>query len=230
MILCVLGATGASGQYFVRQALDAGHSVRALVRSPEKLDPSFHSHENFSVIADVDIFSADNLEKAFDGADAVVSCLGCLPSYWPWGKEITLYSDSMKAIVEAMRRRNVGRIVAMTSMFTDDDPSYPFIVRWVFKPLVIGRNLDDMARMESFLEGQCQDLNFTVVRPPGLGRDGPTNKDFKENIGGQFVTGLAPGRGRTTQRGDVARFMLKTLSCDNYDRKMVAVATVEDAE
>ena len=156
MIISVLGATGGSGQHFVRQALAQGHSVRALVRSPEKLDPSFQSHENFTAIPGVDIFSADNLEKGFDGADVVVSCLGCRPTLMPWGQEITFYSESIKVIVEAMRRRNVNRIVAMTSMFTDDDPSYGFFVRWILKPLFIGRNLDDMARMENHLEEQCQ--------------------------------------------------------------------------
>jgi len=223
MIISVLGATGGSGQHFVRQALAAGHSVRALVRSPDKLDPSFQSHENFSAVSDVDIFSADNLEKGFDGADAVVSCLGCRPTLMPWGQEITLYSESIKAIVEAMRRRNVGRIVAMTSMFTDDHPSYGFFVRWILKPLFIGRNLDDMARMENHLEEQCQDVNFTVVRPPGLGKEGPTSKEIKENVGGQTVPGMTPGN--PTQRGDVARFLLKALTCNTYDRKMVAIAT-----
>jgi len=223
MIISVIGATGPSGLHFVRQALEAGHSVRALVRTPEKLDPAFQSNENFTVIPGVDIFSADNLEKGFDGADAVVSCLGTRPTLMPWGQEITLYSESIKAIIEAMRRRNVGRIVAMTSMFTDDDPSYGFFVRWILKPLFIGRNLDDMARMENYLEEQCQDVNFTVVRPPGLGKEGPTSEEIKENIGGQTVPGMSPGKG--TQRGDVARFMLKALTCGAYDRKMVAITT-----
>jgi len=223
MIISVIGATGPTGLQFVRQALEAGHSVRALVRTPEKLDPAFQSNENFTVVPGVDIFSADNLEKGFDGADAVVSCLGTRPTLMPWGEGITLYSESIKSIIEAMRRRNVGRIVAMTSMFTDDDPSYGFFVRWILKPLFIGRNLDDMARMEHYLEEHCQDVNFTVVRPPGLGKEGPTSLEIKENIGGQTVPGVSPGK--PTQRGDVARFMLKALTCGVYDRKMVAIAT-----
>lgn len=38
MKLLVLGATGATGRLVVDQALVAGHTVRALVRSPQKLD------------------------------------------------------------------------------------------------------------------------------------------------------------------------------------------------
>ena len=158
MIIPVLGATGGSGQHFVREGLAAGHTLRALVRNPDKLDEKFQSMENFNLVPNTDIFSADNLEKAFKGADAVVSCLGCRPNMMPWGADITLYSESIKAIVEAMRRTNVTRLVAMTSMFTDDDPAYGFLVRWILKPLFIGRNLDDMARMEKYLEEECQGI------------------------------------------------------------------------
>jgi len=220
-----LGATGDSGQHFVRQGLAAGHTIRALVRNPDKLDQKFQTEDNFSIVPNADIFSADDLAKAFEGADAVVSCLGTRPNIMPWGNEITLYSESIKAIVAAMRKANVNRLVAMTSMFTDDDPAYGFFVRWILKPLFIGRNLDDMARMEKYLEEECQDINFTVVRPPGLGKSGPTDEEIKEAIGCQTVTGTQAGK--PMQRGDVARFILKALTCGTYDRQMVAVATFD---
>ena len=66
-------------------------------------------------------------------------------------------------------------------------------------------------------------MNFTVVRPPGLGKDGPTTEEIREAIGCQTVPGMSPGR--PTQRGDVVRFMLKALTCGAYDRKIVAIAT-----
>ena len=46
MELAVLGATGRSGQQIVQQALDRGHSVRAVVRTPEKLKIT---HQNLEV-------------------------------------------------------------------------------------------------------------------------------------------------------------------------------------
>lgn len=39
MNLVVLGATGGTGLEVVRQALQRGHSVTALVRSPDRLKP-----------------------------------------------------------------------------------------------------------------------------------------------------------------------------------------------
>ena len=47
MNLVVLGATGRTGRLVVEQALAAGHTVTALVRSPEKLTAG---HSNLRVV------------------------------------------------------------------------------------------------------------------------------------------------------------------------------------
>ena len=41
--------------------------------------------------------------------------------------------------------------------------------------------MDDMRTTEEYLEKECQDMQYTVVRPPGLG-DGP--------VSGMFLQGL----------------------------------------
>ena len=73
------------------------------------------------------------------------------------------------------------------------------------------------------LNAYFADINFTVVRPPGLGKEGPTELEIKEAVGCQTVTGTPAGR--PMQRGDVARFLMKALTCGAYDRKMVAIST-----
>ena len=47
VVVAVLGATGGTGLEVVKQALAAGHGVRALVRSPEKLAVK---HDNLTVV------------------------------------------------------------------------------------------------------------------------------------------------------------------------------------
>ena len=46
MKVAVIGATGPTGMCVVQQALDAGHEVVALVRSPEKMTIQ---HDNLQV-------------------------------------------------------------------------------------------------------------------------------------------------------------------------------------
>ena len=52
MKFAVFGATGQTGVQLVKQALDAGHSVAALVRNPAKMS---EQHDNLTV-SEVDIF------------------------------------------------------------------------------------------------------------------------------------------------------------------------------
>jgi hypothetical protein len=49
----------------------------------------------------------------------------------------------------------------------DQPEKYPFIFRMVIRPM-IGRHLDSMFVMEQYLEKECQDLDYTIVRPPRL--------------------------------------------------------------
>lgn len=44
----------------------------------------------------------------------------------------------------------------------------PFIIRWILRPLIIGNLLHNMGEMEDYLNKECQDIDYTVVRPPGL--------------------------------------------------------------
>ncbi len=72
MNLVVLGATGRTGRLVVEQALAAGHTVTALVRSPQKLTTR---NPNLRVVAG-EATDAAAVSRALDGADAVISTLG----------------------------------------------------------------------------------------------------------------------------------------------------------
>jgi hypothetical protein len=49
----------------------------------------------------------------------------------------------------------------------DQPEKYPFKFRLFIRPM-IGRHLDSMFVMEQYLENECQDLDYTIVRPPRL--------------------------------------------------------------
>src|SRR5438874_9298934 len=72
MNLVVLGATGATGQEIVRQAVERGHSVTALVRSPERLKP----FRDRITIEQGDLLNSAELERVIRGHDAVLSGFG----------------------------------------------------------------------------------------------------------------------------------------------------------
>src|SRR5206468_12417874 len=72
MKLLVLGATGGTGLEIIRQALERGHSVTALVRSPDRLKPFL----KYIMIKQGDLLNSSGLENAIRGHDAVLSAFG----------------------------------------------------------------------------------------------------------------------------------------------------------
>src|SRR5438552_5701265 len=72
MKLVVLGATGGTGLEIVRQAVEHGHSVTALVRSPERLQPL----RDRITIKRGDLLNGTDLEAVIQGQDAVLSAFG----------------------------------------------------------------------------------------------------------------------------------------------------------
>ena len=72
MKIVVLGATGGTGLEIVKQSLERGHSVTALVRSPERLRP----FENRITVRRGNLLSSADLQQAIQGQDAVLSAFG----------------------------------------------------------------------------------------------------------------------------------------------------------
>ncbi|XP_004575692.3 flavin reductase (NADPH) [Maylandia zebra] len=218
MKIAVVGATGQTGQYLVNQALLQGHVVTALVRNPGKLTVT---HENLKVVT-ADIFSADSMKTHFKDQDVVMSCLGFPASFFTG---VTGYTRSMTAMVSAMQETQVNRIITMTSWYTEPNSGTQssYLIRFLLLPL-IRSVLSNMYEMEQLLQ-KTEDINWTVVRPPGLKNLPATAQEFLTHEG-YFVpdnNGQPPGS--AVGRGDVARFMLSLLNSNAWVKKGVAITT-----
>lgn len=216
MKLAILGATGPSGVQLVKEALERGHDVTAIVRNPDKLT---EKHDKLKVVK-ANIFDSDSLEPHFQGQDAVLSCLGCGPSWFSlW--TVTFYTDSAKPIVTALRRANVKRFIFMAAWYTKYSSTDPFMITWVIKPIFLGQVLKNMGEMEDYMEVECPDIEYTSVRPPQLTNTETTGATvlFHE---GQRV----PSEKRLVCcRRDAARFMLDAAESGNFKRKCIAIAS-----
>ncbi|XP_017267877.1 flavin reductase (NADPH)-like [Kryptolebias marmoratus] len=218
MKIALLGATGQTGQYLVRQALEQGHTVTAVVRNPEKL---VVRHDNLKVVK-TDIFSSDSLKTHFKDQDVVVSCLGFPASFF---SGVTGYTASMSAVIGAMQQARVNRLITMTSWYTEPNSGAQssYLIRFLLLPM-IRSVLNNMFEMERFLQ-KTEDINWTVVRPPGLKNLPASAQEFLTHEG-YFVpdSGGQPARS-AVGRGDVARFMLSLLNSNAWVRRGVAITT-----
>ncbi|MEO3785231.1 SDR family oxidoreductase [Actinocorallia sp. B10E7] len=164
MRIAVLGATGGTGQHLVRQALDAGHHVTAIVRNPGGL-PDHPLLE--TVVADV--MDPAAISASVADRDAVVSALG------PRGKgETTVCSDGARSVVTAMRSVRGRRLVVVTAGgHVVDEGDGPF-TRTLVKPLLrrfLREAFADFVRTERVVRDSG--LDWTIMRPPRLTDGGP---------------------------------------------------------
>src|SRR5215213_3310193 len=105
MKIVVFGASRGVGWNVVEQALEAGHSVTAFVRSPSGFTMKY---PNLTVYQG-DAMNAAAVEKAIAGQDAVISALG--PTRPPVPE---MMETAAKNIVTGMKKHGVRRLVSTT--------------------------------------------------------------------------------------------------------------------
>ncbi|MUN38457.1 NAD(P)-dependent oxidoreductase [Actinomadura litoris] len=180
MRLTVFGATGGIGGPFVRQALDAGHEVTAVVRGdPAALIDEMRERAGRFIAVRADVMDPVGVEPHISGRDAVVSVLGS-----PGRGPSTVRVEGARSVTAAMGKADVRRlvIVSTSAAFTEvkDDP----FARLVVKPLVrriLKHPFADARGMERVVRES--DLDWTIVRSPRLTGGGLT-RDYRMGVDG----------------------------------------------
>jgi hypothetical protein len=108
MTTLVVGATGATGRLLVAELLSRGETVKAVVRSPEKLPQELLNDESLTVIraSILDLSDAEIAQYA-DGCRAVASCLGHnLSLKGIYGQPRRLVTDAARRLCQAVKANN----------------------------------------------------------------------------------------------------------------------------
>src|SRR6266404_322200 len=119
MKLVVLGATGGTGLEIVRQAIERGHSVTALVRSPDRLK-AFRSR---ITVEQGDLLNRAELEQVIKGHDAVLSGFG--PRVPISKADANLLQRFAVTLTSAMPQAGVSRVVVESVAFLFKDSIIP---------------------------------------------------------------------------------------------------------
>lgn len=155
MNIAVIAANGRSGKAFVECALERGYSVRAGVFHGNTLSPQ----ERLTIVP-CDATNQEDLAQLITGQDAVVSFIGHVK-----GSPATVQTEAMNALVRAMERQEMRRIVSLTGTgvrFPGDT------ITLVDRFLNLGISLIDPARIHDGREHvkvlQQSTLDWTVIR------------------------------------------------------------------
>ncbi len=168
--------------------------------------------------ADVDDTTATArvLDSAFDGADAVVACVGSRqPSFGRW------VSQGAELILAAMKKQEVKRLVILSSMGIGED-WIPFgVVKVIWSTMLntVSREVRrDLNRMEELV--RASDLDYLFVRPVGLTPEEPPKPKeqwvvAREKVNVNF----------SIAKKDVARFMVEEAVNPTYSRSAVLLGS-----
>ncbi|MFJ3665647.1 NAD(P)-dependent oxidoreductase [Streptomyces sp. NPDC090106] len=208
MKLTVFGATGGIGQEIVRQALESGHEVTAVVRDPAKLPMADDRLEVFRA----DLTDPEPLRPAVAGRDAVLSGLG------PHGRaDAGVAARTTRTVLGAMEAEGVRRLVVVSAGPVGPEPKDGPLDRFArgIASKVLKDVFDDLRAMEAELVRSSTD--WTSVRPPRLTNQ-PATRAYRSVVGG------FPTKGRLIGRADVAHAMLAAVDDPGMSKQGVGVA------
>jgi uncharacterized protein YbjT (DUF2867 family) len=212
MKLTVFGATGGIGRHVVTQALDAGHTVTAVVRDAARL--TVPDHPELQVVTVPGLTDPEPLEPALLGSDAALSGVGARSL-----KDVGIATAATRGILGALAATGVRRFVAVSAMPVGQIPEGEgFLGRRIAYPLVrtlLRRVYDDLAEMEADI--RRSGTEWTVVRPPRL-NDKPLTGRYRTAIGANVPNG------NFASRADVAHAMLAALADQRMVNQPIGVA------
>ena len=196
----IFGATGGTGLELCRQAAEAGHTVTAYVRSPEKLAIK---HPNIVCVRGT-LEDAAAVEAAVRDKDAVLVALGSRSLL----TRDTVCSAGTRVILDAMKNTGVRRIVVCSSFGVGPDNRK--LVPW-FLRIILYNALIDKDDQEADI--QKSDVDWIIARPVGL-----VDEPARGNIHVE-PSGSIPVPCLRISRADVAAFMLGQLEDRTYVHK-----------
>ncbi len=203
MKLGIFGATGGTGRQLVEQALEAGHTVTALIRTPATFPVQ---HEYLTVIQG-DIHDPAKVEAVVAGQDAIMSTLGTNQR-----GPVFVCTDGIQSILTAMSHSQVRRLLVLSAYGATESHHrnlYNFLLWLSMKEKMI-----DKERMEKMIIHS--DVDWTLVRPSFL-TDGPRTRQY--NSGSDLRMHITSH----ISRADVADFMLHHLNDSVSIRKALAL-------
>ncbi|MEB3166525.1 MAG: NAD(P)H-binding protein [Cyanobacteriota bacterium] len=147
MKVLVVGGTGTLGRQIVRQALDAGHEVRAVVRSPRK---AAFLQEWGCELTRGDLLEPASLDYALEGREAVIDAATARAG--DAGSSYDVDWTGKRNLFAAMARADVRRLVFLSLLGAERHRGVPL--------------MDIKACTEQWLA--ASDLDFTILQCVGF--------------------------------------------------------------
>ncbi len=218
----LLGGTGRTGGRVLQQLLARGVSVRAVVRSAERLPDGVAEDDHLTAVeADLLSLGDEELARLVKGCDAAVSCLGhTLDAQGVFGRPRDLVTEAVRRVYTAATEVEPDRplrFVLMSSVSVlrpggQDAHRGPAVravlglLRGLIPPARDNQSAADFLLQVAGADGRF--VEWTAVRPDSLREGDVSEYDVHDGL----VTGLF--RPRETRMANVAHFMCELATDD----------------
>ena len=201
MHVLIIGASKGIGLETTRQALAAGHSVRALARSAAGMALSAPNLEKFPG----DALNRVDVSDALAGVDVVIETLGV--ALGDLFRPVTLFSEATRVLIAEMKAQSVRRLISVTGFGAGDSRArINFFQRLPFQ-VVFGRAYEDKSVQERLIRDSG--LDWTISRP-GVLTGGPRTGRYK------ILIEARQWRNGIISRSDVADFLVRQIEDRTY--------------
>ena len=195
----IIGASRGIGLETVKAALLAGHNVRALARSAASIPVQNAGLEKVPGNA----LDSSTIRSVLEGVDVVVQTLGVDIAPRSIFERTTLFSQSTRILVDAMKIADVKRLIAVTGLGAGDSRGHGgLLYDAVVFPLFLKRVYDDKDVQEWIV--RSSGLDWTIVRP-GLLTNRPVIGRYR------ILTAAHDWRFGLISRADVADFIVRQV-------------------
>ncbi|TLZ58480.1 MAG: SDR family oxidoreductase [Methanobacteriota archaeon] len=208
MKVVIFGATGQTGRLLTGRALSDGHEVTVFVRDRARLDVPSGSVR----VVQGDVLDAAAVDRAVLDQQAVLVALGSASRGSP-----PVLPQGIRHILDAMERHRVRRIIVLSAAGALREPAGSLggsLGLTLARTFLRGVYREHRAMLE---ELRTRDLDWIAVRPVVL-TNGPQTGRYR------VVTEGIPQGGYRVSRADVADFIIRQLTSDEFVRKLPAIS------
>lgn len=208
--IAVIGGTGKSGKYLVKQLLGQGFHFKMLVRNPD----NFQINNSLVEVIKGNANDYESVRSLLTGCQAVISTLGLgqPPS------ETSIFSQATTHIIRAMNECGVRRYIVITGLnvatdFDNKSPKTKFATDWMFANYP-KTTADKQTEYNILLESN---VDWTLVRLPLI---------EQTDVSGDIIISLEDCPGDKISAADLAIFLISQLSDSTYSKKSPFIAMV----
>ncbi|KAH8807159.1 putative flavin reductase [Xylogone sp. PMI_703] len=215
MHILVIGGSGQTGKLVIRDALQRGHTVTALVRNPDVVAVQ----QGLTLIKGTPLVHTD-VENAFTSIDGGRPMAVIVTLASPREKGVRMMADAHLNLISAMKKNGISKIATMSSFGTGSSlANISIVMRAAIEHTKLGYTYADHNLVDK--EMKESGLNFVLARPTRLTNGEKAPIKFFDNDGAGM--GALAGIGGIS-RASVASFLVDAVENNTWDRSTPVIS------